>query len=103
MSDKVEHGSGGEITVTATPTIEYIVPNPTNGGGNNDFADRLHIWNTGANDVFIQINIETDRYTAGDGMLIPAGENDYIFNLRNPIKKFVHYSASGTTIKFSAN
>lgn len=104
MSDFVQHGKGDELAVTTTAAIEYIVPNLTNGGGNNDFADEIEIWNTGASDVRIQFNIEIDRFTVASGGIIPAGEKSTRFNLRNPIKKFVYATESGSsTIKYFAS
>jgi hypothetical protein len=36
--------------------------------------------------------------------MIPAGEDHYFVNLRNPIKAFVYATESGTTtIKYSAS
>lgn len=104
MSDKVQHGVGAVLSVTTTPTIEYIVANPTNGGGNNDFADEIEIWNTGAADVRIQFNIEAADFTVASAAIIPAGEKSTRFNLRNPIKKLVYATESGSSeLKYFAS
>ena len=108
MSTKVENGIGDSLSVAtdavANDQIVYIVPNPTNGGGNNDFADEIEIWNTGASDVRVQFNVETSGFTVASAGIIPAGEKSTRFNLRNPIKKFVYATESGTsTIKYFAS
>ena len=104
MSTKLEHGKGDELAVSTTAAIEYLVPNPTNGGGNNDFADEIEVWNTGASDVRIQFNIEAAAFTVASGGIIPAGEKSVRFNLRNPIKKFVYATEAGTsTLKYFAS
>ena len=108
MASNISLGKGDLLSATTTEQTEYLVPNPVNGAGNNDFCDRLHIWNEGPDDVRIQVNVE-DASRAGDftvatAMLIPADKDDYIFNLRNPIKKFAYATESGTaTIKYSAS
>jgi hypothetical protein len=100
----VDKGIGGELSVSTTAAVELIVPNPSNGGGNNDFADELHIWNTGSTDVRVQINTEAADIVAATAMLIPAGKDHYTFSFRNPIKKFSYVTESGTsTIKYSAS
>lgn len=100
----VQHGIGEELAVTTSAAIEYIVPNPTNGGGNNDFADEVEFWNTGAADIRIQFNLEIAQSTITTGGIIPAGEKSTRFNLRNPIKKFVYATESGTsTLKYFAS
>jgi len=104
MSTKIENGLGDELSVSTTPAIEYLVANPTNGSGNNDFADEIEIWNTGASDVRVQFNIEASAFTVASGGIIPAGEKSVRFNLRNPIKKFVYATESGTsTLKYFAS
>ena len=109
MSTKVENGIGGELAVTSTvgtTQIVRLVPNPANGGGNNDFADEIEIWNTGAADVRIQFNVEIAGFTVASAGIVPAGEKSTRFNLRNPIKKFVYATAAvGTpsTIKYFAS
>ena len=104
MSQTAANGKGSEISVTTTPTIEYVVPNPTNGGGVASVINILHVWNTGAADVRIVLNLEVADATTSTGALIPAGEDHYFFTDRNPIKKFVHATDSGsTTIKYAAS
>jgi hypothetical protein len=104
MSTKLEHGKGDELAVSTTAVIEYLSPNATNGGGNQEFADEIEIWNTGAADVRIQFNIEASAFTVANGGIIPAGEKSVRFNLRNPITKFVYATESGTsTLKYFAS
>ena len=104
MSTAVQNGVGDSLSVTTSAAIEYVVPNPTNGGGNNDWADELHIWNTGATDVRVQINVEVAGFTVASAAIIPAGESHYFFTFRNPIKRFVYATESGTsTIKYAAS
>ena len=104
MSTKIENGIGDELAVSTTAAIVYLVPNPTNGGVNNDFADEIEIWNTGATDVRIQFNVEIGGFTVASAGIIPAGEKSTRFNLRNPIKKFVYATEAGSsTIKYFAS
>lgn len=104
MSQTVSNGRGNELEVTTTKKIEYVTPNPTNGGGDAGFADSLHVWNTGASDVRIVLNLEIANADISVGALIPAGEDHYFMNFRNPITKFVYATdASTSTIKFAAS
>jgi len=104
MASNISIGKGDSLTASTSAAVEYLVPNPTNGGGNNDFGDCLRIWNEGSVDVRVQINVETAAFTVATAMVIPAGKDHYVMNWKNPIKKFCYATESSeATIKYAAN
>ena len=100
----VQYGRGDELAVTTTAAEELIEPDATNGGGAQNFANELHIWNTGSADIRVMINSGTANFTVATAALIPAGKDHYWFNFGNPIKSFTYATESSTsTIKYAAN
>jgi len=100
MSTKIENGLGGELTATTAKQVVEL----TASTGNSDWADQIEFWNTGANDVRVQINVDADGFTVASGGVVPAGEKSTRFNLRNPIKRFAYATVSdSSTLKYFAS
>jgi hypothetical protein len=101
MSD-VTNSKGDVIAVSTTAVEERIAPVPTNGT-NQEYANTLHIWNTGATDVRVGINQVLADFTVATAGLIPSGEDQYFVSGRKPIKSFVVATESGTSeVKYTA-
>ena len=100
----VGYGRGDELAVSTTAAEELIEPDATNGGGSQNYANELHIWNTGASDIRVMVNSGTANFVVATAALIPAGKDHYWFNFGNPIKSFTYATESGSsTIKYAAN
>ena len=100
MSD-LTNSKGDEISVTTTAHEEAL--DPATEGSNSEYANTLHIWNTGATDVRVGINEYDTTFTVATAGIIPAGEDQYYVSGRKPIKRFVVATESSTsTIKYNA-
>lgn len=94
MSD-VTNGKGGVVAVTDTAQLIEIVPSPSNGGGNNEYANTLKVWNTGGSTVYAQVGLAASDFVEANAVPIPADGDFWFVTGRKPIKKLVLKCASG--------
>ena len=97
MSTDVSNGRGGVVTVTSTAQQILIVPLPTNGGGNNEYAKTLKVWNTGTVTIYAAVNQETADFTEATAVPIPPDSDFWFLGGRKPIKSLVLMSAGADT------
>ena len=98
MATDVSNGKGGVIDVTATAQQILIVPLPTNGGGNNEYAKSLKVWNTGTtNVVYAAVNQDDGDFTEATAVPIPPESDFWFVGGRKPIKSLVLKCATGET------
>jgi hypothetical protein len=96
MSD-VTNGKGGVVSVTDTAQLIEIVPSPSNGGGNNEFANTVKVWNTGSSTVYAQVGLVVADFSESVAIPIPADSDFWFVTGRKPIKKLVLKCATGET------
>lgn len=95
MATDVSNGKGGIISVTDVAQEILIVPRPSNGGGNNEYAKTLKVWNTGTATVYASVNEEDGDFVEGSAIPIPADSDFWFVGGRKPIKRLVLKCASG--------